>query len=302
MTKHILYVLTAFIVCTSFEKPNETITFIKDDVRTAIDKAADEGKLIFLEFHADYCTPCKLMDQYTYTAPAVAEQMNRSYVPVKVDIESFAGFNLKQQFKIEFVPTLIVLDSKGRQLAKYEKGLTASQMEKVLTSYDLPENRQKIASNPVAAAKPADVPMLPVLTEARPTAYNTRPSVSGKVASAPISPVVAENAPVAPTTTPATKPAAPSAPTGALQKQPLPGGFAVQAGAFVNRTGAEITAYEVKDKVGDARVYFHPGENADGKKLYRVLVGEFNSRPEADIFNKKMKVGGFVRDLSTLRK
>ena len=34
----------------------EEVNFIKDNVRVAIDRAAAEGKLVFLDFWADYCS------------------------------------------------------------------------------------------------------------------------------------------------------------------------------------------------------------------------------------------------------
>ncbi|MDZ7877484.1 MAG: thioredoxin family protein [Saprospiraceae bacterium] len=131
----------------------EEVNFIKDNVRTAIDRAAAEGKLVFLDFWADYCSPCKLMEKYTFTDPSVIQRMNGSYVPVRINIETFDGYDLKAQYNVKLLPTIIVLNSKGKQVARFEESMSASKLNEILTKYDTKQNRKKFAKPTPAPIK-----------------------------------------------------------------------------------------------------------------------------------------------------
>ena len=182
----------ATLACLSFTLPSfaEELVFINDDLRTGLNKASGEGKLIFLEFWANYCTPCKIMEEYTFTAPTVIERMNGGYVPVKVNIQSFDGFDLKNQYKITVLPTIIVLDSKGRQVARYEESMSATQLSAVLDKHNLPQNRGRYGTmannytmgfnNPTNKPIAVDSPVRAFITPASPApillkSYNNTP-------------------------------------------------------------------------------------------------------------------------------
>lgn len=130
----------------------EEVNFIKDNVRVAIDRAAAEGKLVFLDFWADYCSPCKLMEKYTFTDPSVIDKMNSSYVPVRINIETFDGYDLKAQYNVKLLPTIIVLNSKGKLVARFEESMSASKLTAMLAKYDTKKNRtifKKAEESPV---------------------------------------------------------------------------------------------------------------------------------------------------------
>jgi thioredoxin-related protein/cell division septation protein DedD len=153
MTTYCRRLLTiAFFALLSLPTFAEEVNFINDNVRAAIDRAAVEGKLVFLDFWADYCSPCKLMEKYTFTDPSVIERMNGSYVPVRINIETFDGYDLKAQYNVKLLPTIIVLNSKGKQVARFEESMSGSKLSAILAQYDTKKNRKKIA-------KPAPEPV-----------------------------------------------------------------------------------------------------------------------------------------------
>ena len=151
----------------------EEVNFIRDNVRVAIDRAAAEGKLVFIDFWADYCSPCKLMEKYTFTDPSVIDKMNSSYVPVRINIETFDGYDLKAQYNVKLLPTIIVLNSKGKLVARFEESMSGSKLLAVLAKYDTKKNRaifQKPKESPVKEGFSPDFDIV-----AKPNAH-TRPT------------------------------------------------------------------------------------------------------------------------------
>jgi thiol-disulfide isomerase/thioredoxin len=147
------FLTLAFCALLTLPSFAEEVNFINDNVRTAIDRAAAEGKLVFLDFWADYCSPCKLMEKYTFTDPSVIQRMNGSYVPVRINIETFDGYDLKAQYNVKLLPTIIVLNSKGKQVARFEESMSGSKLYEILAKYDTKKNRKKFAKPAPEPAK-----------------------------------------------------------------------------------------------------------------------------------------------------
>ena len=58
------------------------------DYSTALEKAKNEPKLIFVDMYADWCIPCRVMDKNVYMNPTVASILNKKFYPVKLDVDS----------------------------------------------------------------------------------------------------------------------------------------------------------------------------------------------------------------------
>ena len=142
MFKHTILILSTFYFF-SATLHSENVAFLKDNLKLALKKANKEGKLIFVDFYAGYCTPCKIMDEHTFTQPEVNNKLSASYVPLKVDIESFDGYDLKNQYQVTVLPTLLILDSKGKLIARYEESMGGAALIKILDKYNLPEYKTR---------------------------------------------------------------------------------------------------------------------------------------------------------------
>jgi protein disulfide-isomerase len=78
-------------------------------------EAAQTGRLLLLHFYTQSCGPCKLLDQNVLSQPHVGAAVERNYVPVKVDADASPA--LANMFRIEKVPTDIVVTPQGNLVA-----------------------------------------------------------------------------------------------------------------------------------------------------------------------------------------
>jgi protein disulfide-isomerase len=98
------------------------------DLPKAQEKAKAENKLVLLDFTgSDWCPPCIALHKNVFSTKEFAEFAKENLVLVEVDFprrtklpdeQKKANDALAKQYEIEGFPTVIVLDSKGKQLSK----------------------------------------------------------------------------------------------------------------------------------------------------------------------------------------
>lgn len=112
------------------------IAFIENDLEVAKRQAQTDGKLIMVDFWADWCSPCKWMDEQTFNRPEVANYLNTNYVSVRVNIDNLDGIAYKTQYDVRFLPTIMILDPSGKVVRKYEESMAPSKLLKILKNHD----------------------------------------------------------------------------------------------------------------------------------------------------------------------
>ena len=78
-----------------------------------IDRAQSSHQLIFMDFYADWCIPCKVMDQEVFNDVEVADLLNNHFINVKINGELDNGPDLVAMHEVSSYPSYIWLDSKG---------------------------------------------------------------------------------------------------------------------------------------------------------------------------------------------
>lgn len=109
-----------------------SITFHNGNFESAKRKAASENKLVILEFYATWCIPCQWMEETTFADPEVIRQMNENYVPVKINIDDFDGYALKEQYGVKILPTMLIFSADGEIVERIEETLPPSRMQQIL--------------------------------------------------------------------------------------------------------------------------------------------------------------------------
>jgi thioredoxin 1 len=101
------------------------ISYEKLSIDAALKKAAAEKKLVFIDFYADWCTPCKMMDASTFRDPKVIEWLNKHTVPLKIDADKDRV--LASLFRIDSFPTFVFLKPNGTEVDRLLGYLTIEQ-------------------------------------------------------------------------------------------------------------------------------------------------------------------------------
>ncbi len=141
-------VLFASSISVSAEIPaNADDYFFNGELAEAKQIAQSEGKLLMVDFYASWCLPCKWMDQTTFNDRRVSQLLQQNYVAVKVDIDKKDGFNLKNKFDVQFLPTILIFSSEGDLLERLEETMPPAKMLKVLESHNADINK-RIVTNP----------------------------------------------------------------------------------------------------------------------------------------------------------
>lgn len=143
--KIFLFLLLSLVfVCKSMateDRKTTSVNFFQGDFNSAQAKAGNEGKLFFLDFHAQWCMPCKWMDQTTFNDSRVAELMNDGYVAIKMDIDETEGFNLKNKYEVQYLPTMLIFNSAGKLIDRIEETMPANKLLAILESHNSAQNR-----------------------------------------------------------------------------------------------------------------------------------------------------------------
>ena len=82
-----------------------------------IQKADEENKLVMIDFFADWCIPCKELDELTFSDKKVQERLS-GIVLIKADLtkNSEEVNRLRKLYDIKGVPTIIFLDEDGNEI------------------------------------------------------------------------------------------------------------------------------------------------------------------------------------------
>lgn len=133
-------VKTCWVFCLMFlvsqlqanDIPTSTVNFYEGSLNDAKKKARHEGKLFLVDFYANWCSPCKWMDNTTFKDPNVVAALNRDFVSIKVDVDKFEGYELKEKYKVRYLPTILVFNEQGELIERMEETMSPSKMMTML--------------------------------------------------------------------------------------------------------------------------------------------------------------------------
>lgn len=82
-----------------------------------LSEARSKGKMVMLDFYADWCVDCLRMDKTTFADPAVRAALARDYISLKIDVGNPNDRDMsaiKRRYSIFGPPAMLFIDASGR--------------------------------------------------------------------------------------------------------------------------------------------------------------------------------------------
>ena len=121
----VLMVMTAAAASASDQAVFDEKADANAQIRAAVAEASRSGKNIILDFGANWCYDCHVLDNAMHR-PALAPLIEKNYIVVHIDIGKFdKNLAVAKKYHVPIkkgVPALAVLDPKGKLLYAQEEG------------------------------------------------------------------------------------------------------------------------------------------------------------------------------------
>lgn len=115
--KKILVLVTA-LLCTSLgHLYAQGILFTAKPFQELQKQAKAENKLIFIDFHTEWCVPCKAMQKNVFPDSAVGAFFNKEFISIELDAEK-EGKEMAKKYNVNAYPTLIFINADGELISK----------------------------------------------------------------------------------------------------------------------------------------------------------------------------------------
>ncbi len=115
-----------------------TIVWVEDYSR-GLEMAGQQNKLVLLYFSGDWCPPCNTMKKLVWPEDRVEGLVEEYFIPVLVDMPqnqpASPQAKLADQFDVDSIPTMIVLESDGLEIERSGPLLAARDMVGFLAKY-----------------------------------------------------------------------------------------------------------------------------------------------------------------------
>lgn len=112
-----LFLILSLLGILSAPVVNAEDLFIEGDFAAAQKEARAAGKLVMIDFKAEWCGPCKMLDRTTWKDESVVSSVKGKAVAVKVDVDE--NGELASRYGIHSLPTVIFTDGNGNEVSRF---------------------------------------------------------------------------------------------------------------------------------------------------------------------------------------
>lgn len=104
-------------------------TPIPEPIASALNEAGEAKKLVFVDFYAEWCAPCLVLEKTTIPDSRVQRALEGFvFLKVDTDLHPRAG----QRFEVWGMPTLLVLDVEGQERYRHAGFIEPADLAKKL--------------------------------------------------------------------------------------------------------------------------------------------------------------------------
>ena len=93
------------------------IKFFKGTFSEALVKAKQENKILFVDFYAVWCVPCKKMAKTVFTQEEVGKYFNEHFISLQLDAEKGENVDIAKNYKVAAYPTVAFIAPDGKALS-----------------------------------------------------------------------------------------------------------------------------------------------------------------------------------------
>ena len=91
--------------------------FIEGGFDDAKNAAKASEKLIMIDFKAEWCGPCKMLDRTTWSDDEVIGSVKEKAVAVKIDVDQHG--DLASKYGIRSLPTIVFTNADGEEVSRF---------------------------------------------------------------------------------------------------------------------------------------------------------------------------------------
>lgn len=91
--------------------------FFEGDLMAVQKVAKSTRKLVMIDFKAEWCGPCKMLDRTTWKDENVISTLKDKVVAIKVDVDE--NSELAAKYSIHSLPTVIFVDGNGNEVSRF---------------------------------------------------------------------------------------------------------------------------------------------------------------------------------------
>ena len=84
-----------------------------------LEQAQREKKVVFVEFYATWCAPCKVMEEDVFTQTDTYRYLNKNFLNFRTDFDSSAGNTIAAIYEVKSLPTVLFLNPQGVVLERH---------------------------------------------------------------------------------------------------------------------------------------------------------------------------------------
>ena len=132
-----LAIVGGFLLICWVQLPKAQLEWLSSEA-DGLKLASTEHKPVIVDFGAEWCGACKELTAHTFADDQVRSEAGR-FVAVRVDAtdEDDPQINLiKKKYKVVGLPTVVVLDSRGKEQARFNEFVPADRFLAAIRAVD----------------------------------------------------------------------------------------------------------------------------------------------------------------------